>query len=145
MTLNEILDRLKADGYEDCHIVDWAPKSIIVPNFGEVELAYGEATIFDKKYPWPEYGDHRCFTNIDDLFDDIHKTWPLETQCKPSSDSSKNSSPVKAAAEIAIKGDCLVIVTGGENDSQPDQSGSVQVGDQASPVRLGLDAERRTA
>lgn len=80
MTLQNILDRLLADGYEGCNVSPWAPKSINVPNFGEVELAHGEAKIFDKKYPWPDYGNHTCYKSIDDLFVDIHKTWPLRSQ-----------------------------------------------------------------
>jgi len=77
MTLTDIIERLTAEGYTNCHIV--GNKQILLPGLGEVELAYGEARIFDAKYAWPGYGNHTCHKTIDDLFADINTTWPLST------------------------------------------------------------------
>ena len=143
MTINDILSRLVADGYEGCHVAHWDPKSIIVPKLGEVELAYGEAKVFDKKHPWPHYGEHQCFKNIDDLFADIHATWPLEseTSCETSSTESLPYSEVDVA-EIVIKADEPAIVSEPTNDPESVESESVQACAEASAICVGLDAER---
>lgn len=102
MTLNEILNRLIDDGYTDSYIDKVNSNTIIIPKKGEVELAHGEATIFDAKFAWPGYGDHACFKKIDDLFADIHATWPIkkleETPCETSSNDSLPSSASVAEA-----------------------------------------------
>jgi len=85
MTLQEIMDRLIKDGYKDCYYDNLSPKCIIVGQLGEIELAHGEAKIFDRKHPWPGYGDHACHKKIDDLFTDIHVTWPIKTEETPCS------------------------------------------------------------
>ena len=51
MTLEDILSRLKTDGYIGCNVSTWSPKCIHVPNLGEIELAHGEAKIFDDNFP----------------------------------------------------------------------------------------------
>lgn len=81
MTLQGIMERLLAEGYTNCHFS--GSKQIILPGLGEVELAYGEAKIFDSKLPWPGYGNHQCTKSIDELFDDIHKTWPIAAPIPP--------------------------------------------------------------
>lgn len=77
MTTADIIACLEAEGYEGCHVAHWDDKSVIVPGRGEVELAHGEAKVFDKKYPWPDYGDHDCFKKIEALMADVRATWPL--------------------------------------------------------------------
>jgi len=118
----------------------------MLPGRGEIELAYGEAKIFDAKYAWPDYGDHPCVKTIDKLFEDVHKTWPLEpTPCEPSLPESENSSTASPAAEeIVIKDAVLAIATAeaASDDPENDEPASVQVGDPAPSVCVGVDAER---
>lgn len=73
MTLEDIMNRLVAEGYENCHYDGSC--QIIVNNRGEVELEYGEARIYDRLSPWPGYGNHPYRTDIDLLFQDINTTW----------------------------------------------------------------------
>ena len=101
MTLQDIMERLVEDGFT-CHFS--GSKQIIVIGHGEVELAYGEAKIFDSKYPWPGYGDHECHKNLESLFEDIHKTWPKETSCETLSvKSSTSTAQLQAVEETATK------------------------------------------
>lgn len=87
MTLQDIMARLQADGYTTAYS---DAKQIYLPGKGEIELAYGEAKIFDAKFSWPEFGNHPCHKDIDALFEDIHNTWPIEKTDDPKTDDQES-------------------------------------------------------
>jgi hypothetical protein len=88
MTLEDIMNRLVAEGYENCHYD--GSTQIIVNNRGEVELMYGEAQIYDRLAPWPGYGNHKSHMDIDSLFADINATWAKAEFPKVENDSEDN-------------------------------------------------------
>ena len=141
MTLQDIMDRLTAEGYSAFFS---GSKNILIPGKGEVELAYGEAKLFDAKHPWPDYGNHPCIKNIDALFDDIHATWPLETKCETSSSSSPSSSAADAPA-TATRAAARAPATAAANDPEPVEQEGVPAGTDAPAVRAGVDDEPAVA
>lgn len=72
------MQRLIADGYENCH-GDGA-HTLIVNNRGEIEFtSFGKvptARIYDRLVVG--YGDHSDHTDIESLMDDVKRTWTKE-------------------------------------------------------------------
>lgn len=72
MNLQDIMDKLVAAGFENCHVSDGC--QIIVNNRGEIDLdSNGEATIFDRLTPG--YGNHRPTSDLDQLLTTVQVTW----------------------------------------------------------------------